>query len=92
METMYENFKRIKMSHPYTVLLFRDGKTYRAFDDDAELLGTLGAFVAKLAGGTRRASCQERELDPVLRHIVRTGRGVAICEPVENPKTNQTSE
>lgn len=80
METMYNEFKRIKKNHPDAVLLFRDGKTYWAFNKDAKLLGTVGAFVAKSVNGMLRASCQESEIGAVLRHIVRTGRRVAICE------------
>lgn len=85
METTYNEFKRMKKVHPKAVLLFRDGENYQAFNEDADLLGTIGAYVSKLAYGRRHAAFQKSELDKILRYIVRTGRRVAICEPLPRP-------
>lgn len=86
-----EQYDQMKAKHPDAVLLFRVGDFYETFCEDAkiasDILGiVLSSRTTRDHGTFHLAGFPHHALDVYLPKIVRKGRGVAICEQLEDPK------
>ena len=84
----YNDFKKL---HPDAVLLFRVGDFYETYDNDAEDCGRiLGITVRNYheteANDIKVAGFPHHALDIYLPKLVRAGKRIAICDPLEDPK------
>lgn len=96
---MMKQYEDMKKKHPDTLLLFRCGGFYEAYEDDAESCAkTLGITLTKGNGGTRIAGFPYHALDTYLPKLIRSGNRIAICDqlekpaPTEQPKTEDVKE
>ncbi|MDR1202856.1 MAG: DNA mismatch repair protein MutS [Tannerellaceae bacterium] len=81
----------IKAKHPDAILLFRVGDFYEMYGDDAVVgSGILGITQTKRANGVAQyvemAGFPHHALDTYLPKLVRSGKRVAICDQLEDPK------
>ncbi len=81
----------MKAKHPDAMLLFRVGDFYEMYGNDAvigaELLGMVLTRKGNGTGGyIEMAGFPYHALDSYLPKLVRSGRRVAICEQLEDPK------
>lgn len=82
----------MKQKHPDAILLFRVGDFYETFREDAVAApDILGITLTRRANGNNNASIElagfpHHALDTYLPKLVRAGRRVAICEPLEDPR------
>ena len=86
--TQYEEMKK---KHPDAILLFRVGDFYETFGDDAVSASKiLGITLTRCANGSKTfvelAGFPHHALDTYLPKLVRSGKRVAICEQLEDPK------
>jgi len=84
-------YKKIKESHPDSLLLFRMGDFYETFEDDAKIASkVLGITLTKRANGAAGevplAGFPHHAIDNYLPKLIRAGYRVAVCEQTENPK------
>ena len=81
----YNDFKKL---HPDAVLLFRKGDFYETYEEDAEtaahILGI--TLTTRSDDGTKMAGFPHHALDIYLPKLVRAGKRIAICDPLEDPK------
>lgn len=81
----------MKAKHPDAFLLFRnDGNhpaTYDLFGEDAIHAGQILDLNPDLSGATALLSLHHDLLDKYLPMLVHSGRRVAICEQLEDPRT-----
>ena len=82
----------LKRKFPDAVLLFRVGDFYETFGEDARIASqVLGlTLTRKMAGGgeyTDLAGIPYHAIEQYLPRLVKSGRRVAICEQLEDPKT-----
>ena len=87
-------YLELKRRFPDTVLLFRMGDFYEAFDDDARLLSAELDIVLTgrdVARGSRipMAGVPYHALDGYLAKLIRKGYRVAVCEQLSDPKTSR---
>ncbi|MDO5016787.1 MAG: DNA mismatch repair protein MutS [Porphyromonas sp.] len=83
---MMAQFRRFKEQYPGTILLFRVGDFYETFNEDAvEASRILGLTLTKRADDPM-AGFPHHALDNYLPRLVRSGKRVAICDQVEDPK------
>lgn len=87
-----EQFKQFKEKYPEAILLFRCGDFYEAYEDDAQICAkTLGITLTRRGSeGTRMAGFPHHALDIYLPKLVRAGYRIAICDKLENQRTNKT--
>ncbi len=93
--SMLLQYYDLKKKHPDAILLFRVGDFYETYCEDAtdvaKILG-LTLIDRELKGLNGKlmkiplAGFQHHALDTYLPKIVRSGRRVAICEQLEEPK------
>jgi DNA mismatch repair protein MutS len=81
----------LKQQHPDALLLFRVGDFYETFGEDAiEASRILGIVLTKRSNGAASsielAGFPHHSLDTYLPKLVRSGRKVAVCEQLEDPK------
>lgn len=85
-------YKEMKAKHPDAILLFRVGDFYESFMQDAidisTILGITSTRKADKNTIIELAGFPHHALDVYLPKIVRAGRRVAICEPLEQPQKN----
>ena len=85
-----EQYAACKRSAPDALLLFRVGDFCELFDDDAEeavrILGLTLTVRRHQGQETPMAGFPRHSLDAYLAKLVRSGRRVAICDPVDDPK------
>jgi DNA mismatch repair protein MutS len=83
-------FNSIKEKYPDAVLLFRVGDYYETFGTDAEIVSVVTGItlvsVDKQEPFNKMAGFPHHDLDPYLHKLVKSGRRVAICEQLEDPK------
>jgi len=88
---LMRQYYQIKSKYPDTVLLFRMGDFFEAFDDDAAIVSKIcGIALTKrnngAAGSQPLAGFPHHQLDTYLPKLVKAGCRVAVCEQVEDPK------
>ena len=88
---MMKQFLELKAKHPDAILLFRCGDFYETYSTDAIVASDiLGITLTKRANGKDKqlemAGFPYHALDTYLPKLVRTGRRVAICDQLEDPK------
>jgi len=86
-----QQYNRIKVKHPDTILLFRVGDFYETFGEDAVVAAkVLGIILAKRGNGSASeielAGFPYHSLDTYLPKLVRAGLKVAVCDQLEDPK------
>ena len=86
-----QQYNRIKVKHPDTILLFRVGDFYETFGEDAVVAAkVLGIILAKRGNGSASeielAGFPHHSLDTYLPKLVRAGLKVAVCDQLEDPK------
>jgi DNA mismatch repair protein MutS len=93
MNNIIEHYKTIKAKYPDAILLFRIGDFYELFNGDAETASKILGLKLNIAEGaesiTREVSFPFYSLDNYLQKLVRAGYRVAVCEQMENQKTNK---
>lgn len=87
---MLKQYKEMKVKHPDALLLFRnDGNhpaTYDLFGEDAITAGVILILTPDFSGETVFLSFHHDLLDKFLPMLTRTGKSVAICEQLEDPR------
>src|SRR5258705_4883486 len=78
-------YLQLKRRYPGTVILFRIGDFYEAFDDDAKLISAELGIVLTGRDATRgqrvpMAGVPYHALDPYLAKLVKARHRVAVCE------------
>jgi DNA mismatch repair protein MutS len=91
MNQLIGQYKAIKEKYKDTILLFRVGDFYQTFNEDAALLGErMGILVIEEDGNKgikNTASLPFHSLDSALRLLTKAGYKVAVCDPLEEPKS-----
>src|SRR5262249_30483877 len=87
-------YLQLKRRFPDTVLLFRLGDFYEAFDDDVKVISAELDIVLTgrdVARGQRifMAGVPYHALDSHLARLVRKGYRVAVCEQLSDPRTSK---
>lgn len=88
----------IKLKHPDSILLFRNGYSYESYAEDAgKVSKTLN--IDKAIGVESRSKTQidivsfpSYDLDTVLPKLIREGNRVAICDEIENDEIIENEE
>ena len=88
---MMQQYHQIKHKYPDAILLFRVGDFYETFGEDAlqaaQILGiTLTRRSNGAAGDVPLAGFPYHALDTYLPKLVRSGKRVAVCDQLEDPK------
>ncbi len=88
---LMKQYNSIKAKHPDALLLFRVGDFYETFGQDAiDASDVLGIVLTKRhngsAGQVELAGFPHHSLNTYLPKLVRSGRRVAICDQLEDPK------
>ena len=91
---MMKQYFDLKAKHPDAVMLFRCGDFYETYSEDAVTASEiLGITLTKRANGQGKtvemAGFPHHALDTYLPKLIRAGRRVAICDQLEDPKTNK---
>ncbi len=76
----------LKRQYPDSVLLFRVGDFYEAFDMDARYISKALGLVLTHRGNYPMAGIPHHALDTYLKKLVEQGNKVAICDQLEDPK------
>ncbi|MDO5035682.1 MAG: DNA mismatch repair protein MutS [Porphyromonas sp.] len=84
-------YNRFKRQYPDAILLFRVGDFYETFGTDArEASRILGITLTKRSNGAAShidlAGFPHHALDTYLPKLVQSGKRVAICDQIEDPK------
>lgn len=92
---LMQQYNRIKVKYPGTLLLFRVGDFYETFGEDAvKASDVLGIVLTKRGAGSSSevalAGFPHHSLETYLPKLVRSGLRVAICDQLEDPKTTKT--
>ena len=87
-ETLYQQYRRVKMEYPQHIALLHEGKMLIAHDDDARAIGKiLGVMVVQNCAGFPFS-----EAEAQISKLLDAGRTVAIIEQVVNPKPEQRGQ
>ena len=94
MESMYKHFVELKEKHPDAILLFRTGDFYETYCEDAKevskILGIALTESKKVKGEKGKplamAGFPHYALDSNIPKLLRAGKRVIICEPLEKPQ------
>jgi DNA mismatch repair protein MutS len=81
--TTRDYYAAAKERHPGMLLMFRDGDRYMMFDDDAADAARLLKLTAATTPEGQTADFPHTDLETHLHALLRAGRRVAICDPVE---------
>ncbi len=85
-----KQYYAIKAKYPGAVLLFRVGDFYETFGEDAiEVSKVLGIVLTRRNNGgsdMELAGFPHHSLDTYLPKLVRSGKRVAVCDQLEDPK------
>lgn len=91
--SIQKQFEELKSKHPDAILLFRCGDFYEAMSQDAKpVADTLGITLTVRKDGMKIAGFPYHALDTYLPKLIHAGLRVAICEQLENPKTNKLAK
>ena len=87
---LMKQYNTIKAKYPDAILLFRVGDFYETFGEDAITTAhILGITLTKRNNGdsfTELAGFPHHSIDSYLPKLVRSGKRVAICDQLEDPK------
>lgn len=84
---MMKQYREIKANHPESLLLFRCGDFYEAYEEDAEKCAkVLGITLTNNKAGNKMAGFPHHALDSYLPKLIRAKYKVAICDQLEDPK------
>lgn len=91
---MMKQFFSLKAKHPDALLLFRCGDFYETYCEDAEIASKIlgitltrrSSVAGSTASGTSMAGFPHHALDTYLPKLIRSGKRVAICDQLEDPK------
>jgi DNA mismatch repair protein MutS len=91
---MMQQYFRIKVNHPATLVFYRMGDFYEVFYEDAEkanrLLGITMTTRGQSGGApVRMAGVPVAALEQYLAKLVKLGESVAICEQIGDPATSK---
>ncbi len=91
MTPMMKQFLSLKAKYPDAVMLFRCGDFYETYSTDAVVASEiLGITLTKRANGKGKtiemAGFPYHALDTYLPKLIRSGKRVAICDQLEDPK------
>ncbi|MBQ1191774.1 MAG: DNA mismatch repair protein MutS [Bacteroidales bacterium] len=87
---LMKQYNSLKEQYPDTILLFRVGDFYETFGQDAIATSQiLGITLTKRGGGDENelAGVPFHAIDTYLPKFLRSGKRVAICEQLEDPKS-----
>lgn len=87
---LMKQYNSLKEQYPDTILLFRVGDFYETFGQDAIATSQiLGITLTKRGGGDENelAGFPFHAIDTYLPKFLRSGKRVAICEQLEDPKS-----
>lgn len=87
---LMKQYNSLKEQYPDTILLFRVGDFYETFGQDAVATSQiLGITLTKRGGGDENelAGFPFHAIDTYLPKFLRSGKRVAICEQLEDPKS-----
>lgn len=87
---LMKQYNSLKEQYPDTILLFRVGDFYETFGQDAIITSQiLGITLTKRGGGDENelAGFPFHAIDTYLPKFLRSGKRVAICEQLEDPKS-----
>ncbi len=90
-----EQYLKIKAKHQDKILLYRMGDFYETFYEDAKIISkVLGIALTKRSHGKTAqvplAGFPYHALESYLPKLIQSGKKVAICEQVEDPKLAKT--
>ena len=87
---LMKQYFEVKAQYPGSILLFRVGDFYETFGEDAvEAAKVLGIVLTHRNNGgsdVELAGFPHHSLDTYLPKLVRTGKRVAVCDQLEDPK------
>src|SRR5690625_1915578 len=90
-----KQYNRIKSKYPDAILLFRVGDFYEAFGEDAiKASHILNIVLTNRNNGSAKiemAGFPHHALNTYLPRLVKAGERVAICDQLEDPKTDRKS-
>lgn len=89
---MMEQYRSLKAKHTDALLLFRCGDFYAIYEDDAKAAAEVLGLTITHRDGLTMAGFPNNALDTYLPKLIRSGKRVAICDPLEAPKAMPKSE
>ncbi len=84
---MIKQYLDIKENYKDALLLYRMGDFYEVFFDDAAEFTKILSLNLTSRAGVPMAGVPHHSIETYLPRLLKTGRKVAICEQVEDPKT-----
>lgn len=80
-------WRTIKAQYPDALLLFRVGNFYEAYKEDAVLASRVLKITLTYRSSESAEMCgfPSHALDEYLPRLVRAGKRVAICDPIDQP-------
>lgn len=88
-----KQYRDIKMKHPDAIILFRVGDFYETYCDDAAICAdVLGITLLNSTNHFRMAGFPHHAIDAYLPKLIRSGKRVAICEPIKKVKKKTISQ
>ena len=86
-EPIEKSWQELKAKHPDAVILCSKGDFYECYNDDAEVVSKVLGITLIQKGPTKMAGFPQSKTDVYLPKLVRAGHRVALCDPLEAPKT-----
>ena len=91
---LMRQYREIKAQYPDALLLFRTGENYELYAQDAvdanQILNIGSSTTNRLGEQTSFAKIPYQALDSFLPKLVRAGRRVAICDPIEDTQKTKS--
>lgn len=81
--------KKLKAKHPDALLIFRVGDYYQLFSEDAEIAAPILELTLTpwyVNPKVNQCGFKHSAIDTMVPKLIRAGKRVAICEPLEDPK------
>lgn len=92
--SIIKQYRDLKSKHPDAVLLFRVGDFYKAYEEDADVVGKVCSVNVERKEAThiKVAKFVYHSLDIYLPKLIRAGHRIAICDQLEAPKRGVGTE
>ena len=84
---MMRQYKEIKDKYSDSILLFRMGDFYEVFFEDAKIVSELLGLTLTKRANVPMAGVPYHAIDNYLSKLVKSGKKIAICDQMEDPKT-----